>query len=66
MMTFLRIHIVFFHGQPFFNCPHHHKFIGFIGSFQIHVKFISHRFILLKHKCHELFKHGSHVHDFNV
>jgi hypothetical protein len=25
-----------------------------------------HKFVLFKHECHALFKHGSHVHDFCV
>jgi hypothetical protein len=34
----------------------------------VHSKYVQnllfHRFILCKHVCHALFKHGSHVHDF--
>jgi hypothetical protein len=37
------------------------------GLFQICVKsIISSRFILCKYKCHALFKHISHVHDFHL
>jgi hypothetical protein len=42
------------------------KFIGFMGLFQICVKFVIHGFVSFTHECHALFKYGSCVHDFCV